>query len=211
MLSEPAAEPAVSLQELTWSHTHISNHTSRSWSSAESVWPELLLQSNIEQVSGKMRAPQTKPAEVKHLCPCSLTRCRRVSSPWNSRSPHSRPTWKASEKSIWTGLQGNSFMLKRPALPVQRRAMRQRRPRTPALLLHRFLPQTLTEMPPGRLGPFPPPSDDCIDLEGRNDVHQAKKEVFGRTGYFQMLIICWITVDLQVLLLFVMVQYSFRC
>ncbi|XP_056905030.1 uncharacterized protein si:ch211-151h10.2 isoform X2 [Takifugu flavidus] len=37
------------LQELTWSHTHISNHMSRSWSSAESVWPELLLQSNIEQ------------------------------------------------------------------------------------------------------------------------------------------------------------------
>ncbi|XP_018520947.1 uncharacterized protein si:ch211-151h10.2 isoform X2 [Lates calcarifer] len=34
------------LQELTWSHTHISNSMS---SSSESVWPELLLQSNIEQ------------------------------------------------------------------------------------------------------------------------------------------------------------------
>lgn len=34
------------LQELTWSHTHISNSVS---SSSESVWPELLLQSNIEQ------------------------------------------------------------------------------------------------------------------------------------------------------------------
>ncbi|KAI3354041.1 hypothetical protein L3Q82_018603, partial [Scortum barcoo] len=34
------------LQELTWSHTHISNRVS---SSAEAVWPELLLQSNIEQ------------------------------------------------------------------------------------------------------------------------------------------------------------------
>ncbi|KAM8768156.1 uncharacterized protein AB9X84_020341 [Acanthopagrus schlegelii] len=34
------------LQELTWSHTHISNSVS---SGAESVWPELLLQSNIEQ------------------------------------------------------------------------------------------------------------------------------------------------------------------
>ncbi|XP_022617231.1 uncharacterized protein LOC111233646 [Seriola dumerili] len=34
------------LQELTWSHTHISNSVS---SSIESVWPELLLQSNIEQ------------------------------------------------------------------------------------------------------------------------------------------------------------------
>ncbi|XP_041849827.1 uncharacterized protein si:ch211-151h10.2 isoform X2 [Melanotaenia boesemani] len=34
------------LQELTWSHTHIS---SRVDSSSESVWPELLLQSNIEQ------------------------------------------------------------------------------------------------------------------------------------------------------------------
>ncbi|XP_067451936.1 uncharacterized protein si:ch211-151h10.2 [Thunnus thynnus] len=34
------------LQELTWSHTHISNSVS---SSSESVWPEVLLQSNIEQ------------------------------------------------------------------------------------------------------------------------------------------------------------------
>ncbi|KAG7479219.1 hypothetical protein JOB18_020970 [Solea senegalensis] len=34
------------LQELTWSHTHISNSVS---CSSESVWPELLLQSNIEQ------------------------------------------------------------------------------------------------------------------------------------------------------------------
>ncbi|XP_019943754.2 uncharacterized protein [Paralichthys olivaceus] len=34
------------LQELTWSHTHISHSVS---SSSESVWPELLLQSNIEQ------------------------------------------------------------------------------------------------------------------------------------------------------------------
>ncbi|XP_071353312.1 uncharacterized protein [Trachinotus anak] len=34
------------LQELTWSHTHTSNSVS---SSIESVWPELLLQSNIEQ------------------------------------------------------------------------------------------------------------------------------------------------------------------
>ncbi|XP_070762617.1 uncharacterized protein [Enoplosus armatus] len=34
------------LQELTWSHTHISNSVS---SRSESVWPELLLQSNIEQ------------------------------------------------------------------------------------------------------------------------------------------------------------------
>lgn len=35
------------LQELTWSHTHTSNSVS---SSSESVWPELLLQSNIEQL-----------------------------------------------------------------------------------------------------------------------------------------------------------------
>ncbi|KAM9359609.1 uncharacterized protein ABDE67_002752 [Symphorus nematophorus] len=34
------------LQELTWSHTHISNSVS---GSGESVWAELLLQSNIEQ------------------------------------------------------------------------------------------------------------------------------------------------------------------
>uniref|UniRef100_UPI003AB056F3 uncharacterized protein isoform X1 n=1 Tax=Centroberyx gerrardi TaxID=166262 RepID=UPI003AB056F3 len=34
------------LQELTWSHTHISHSVS---SSSESVWPELLLQCNIEQ------------------------------------------------------------------------------------------------------------------------------------------------------------------
>ncbi|XP_005736097.1 uncharacterized protein LOC102212253 [Pundamilia nyererei] len=34
------------LQELTWSHTHMSNSVN---SSSESVWPELLLQSNIEQ------------------------------------------------------------------------------------------------------------------------------------------------------------------
>ncbi|KAF1394402.1 hypothetical protein PFLUV_G00026840 [Perca fluviatilis] len=34
------------LQELTWSHTHMSNSVS---SSSEAVWPELLLQSNIEQ------------------------------------------------------------------------------------------------------------------------------------------------------------------
>lgn len=34
------------LQELSWSHTHMSNRVK---SSSESVWPELLLQSNIEQ------------------------------------------------------------------------------------------------------------------------------------------------------------------
>ncbi|XP_034557507.1 uncharacterized protein si:ch211-151h10.2 [Notolabrus celidotus] len=34
------------LQELTWSHTHMSNRVS---SSGESLWPELLLQANIEQ------------------------------------------------------------------------------------------------------------------------------------------------------------------
>lgn len=34
-------------QELTWSHTHASSSVSRS---SESVWPELLLQANIEQV-----------------------------------------------------------------------------------------------------------------------------------------------------------------
>ncbi|XP_070826697.1 uncharacterized protein [Chaetodon trifascialis] len=34
------------LQELTWSHTHVSNSVS---SSSESIWPELLLQSNIER------------------------------------------------------------------------------------------------------------------------------------------------------------------
>ncbi|XP_019222708.1 uncharacterized protein si:ch211-151h10.2 isoform X1 [Oreochromis niloticus] len=34
------------LQELTWGHTHMSNSVN---SSSESVWPELLLQSNIEQ------------------------------------------------------------------------------------------------------------------------------------------------------------------
>ncbi|XP_060928578.1 uncharacterized protein si:ch211-151h10.2 [Limanda limanda] len=34
------------LQELTWSHTHISHRVS---SRSESVWPELLLQTNIEQ------------------------------------------------------------------------------------------------------------------------------------------------------------------
>ncbi|CAN9510949.1 unnamed protein product [Ophioblennius macclurei] len=34
------------LQELTWSHANISNKVSRS---SESVWPEILLQSNIEQ------------------------------------------------------------------------------------------------------------------------------------------------------------------
>lgn len=53
MLSEVATQSAVFPQELTWSHTHISNHMSRSCSIAESVWPELLLQSNIEQVSGR--------------------------------------------------------------------------------------------------------------------------------------------------------------
>lgn len=53
MLSEVAAQSAVFPQELTWSHTHISNHMSRNCSSTESVWPELLLQSNIEQVSGR--------------------------------------------------------------------------------------------------------------------------------------------------------------
>ncbi|KAM9319134.1 uncharacterized protein KZ484_023431 isoform 2-T2 [Pholidichthys leucotaenia] len=35
------------LQELTWSHTHICSSVN---SSSESVWPELLLQSNIEQL-----------------------------------------------------------------------------------------------------------------------------------------------------------------
>ncbi|KAK2846665.1 hypothetical protein Q5P01_009664 [Channa striata] len=38
------------LQELIWSHSHMSNSVSSSSSrSSESVWPELLLQSNIEQ------------------------------------------------------------------------------------------------------------------------------------------------------------------
>lgn len=50
-------------QELTWSHTHISNHVSGSCSSAESVWPELLLQANIEQVSGRSNAPVNEGGE----------------------------------------------------------------------------------------------------------------------------------------------------
>lgn len=207
-LSEPAAESAVSPQELTWSHTHISNHMSRSCSSAESVWPELLLQSNMEQVSGKLGTQEAKSAEVTRPCPCSLTRCRRVSSPWNNRSLHSRPTWKALEKPFWTGLQENLLRLKRPALPVQRQARRQRRPRIQRLHLHPFLPQT--QMPRGHLCPFPPLSDDCINPQGRNDVHQARNRVFGATEHFQMLIICWLTVDLQVLLFFVTEQYSWN-
>lgn len=99
-------------------------------------------------------------------------------------------------------------MLKRPKLPVQRQAKRQRRPRIRPLHLHPFLPQTQT--PRGHLCLFPPPSDDCINLEGRNDVHQAKNGVLGETEHFQMLIIWWLTVDLQVLLLFVTEQYSWN-
>lgn len=60
-----AAQSAVFPQELTWSRTHISNHMSRSCSGAESVWPELLLQSNIEQVSGNICTAGTKPAELR--------------------------------------------------------------------------------------------------------------------------------------------------
>lgn len=86
-------------QELTWSHTHISNSVS---SSSESVWPEVLLQSNIEQVLYALSGRQIAECLVYILrnppglktSPCSLTRCRRVSCPWNNRPPRSRPTWR---------------------------------------------------------------------------------------------------------------------
>lgn len=53
-------------QELTWSHTHISNSV-RSSSSNESVWPEMLLQFNIEQVHFAPSVRQTAECLVYML------------------------------------------------------------------------------------------------------------------------------------------------
>lgn len=167
---------------------------STSCSGAESVWPELLLQSNIEQVSGNICTAGTNPAELRPLFTCSSTRCRRVSSPWNNRSPHFRPTWKALERPVGMGPQGTSLTPKRPIRPAQRQVMRRWRPGTRPLHPHPFLPQVQTQMPRGRPCPFPPPSDDCINLKGRNDFHRALNDVVRETEHFRMLIICWLTV-----------------
>lgn len=130
--------------------------------------------------------PKTKPVKLKQFCTCSLTRCRRVSFPWSNRSSHSRPTWKASEMPARMGLQRNSLTLQQSVPPNQRQAMRHRRARARLLHRHLFLPLTLR----GPLSTFPPPSDNCINLEGRNDFHQV---INGEAEDFQMLIICWYT------------------
>ncbi len=115
-------------QELTWSHAHTSSRVS---SSSESVWPELLLQSNIEQVHWTLRDKQhsvvyrfRNPAGLKPpLCLRSLTRCRRFFSPWNNRPLRSRPTWRNLERGLRMGMQGPLLMLMGPipAQPLHRR------------------------------------------------------------------------------------------
>lgn len=108
-------------------------------------------------------------AELKRFCTRSLTRCRRVSFLWNNRSPHSRPTWKAWERPVRRGLRGKS--LKRSLPPIQRRAMRCWSARAPPLhlRLHLLLLPMQTRTLQGRRCSFIPPSDNYINLEGRND------------------------------------------
>lgn len=128
---------------------------------------------SVQHRAGKwtVYTPETEPAELKHFCACSLTRCRRISFLWNNRSPHSRPTWKASQRPVRMDLQGDSLTLKRPVPPIQRQAMHHWSPRARHLHLHLFLPLIQTRVLQRRLCTFPPPSDNCINLERRNDCH----------------------------------------
>lgn len=111
----------------------------------------------------RLHTLETEPAELKLLCTCSLTRCRRVSFLWSNRSPHSRPTWKALEGPVRMGLQGNSLPLKQTVPPIQKQATRHWSARARPLHPHLLVPPMPTRMLQGRRCSFPPPSDSCIN------------------------------------------------
>lgn len=96
-------------QELTWRHAQASNSVSRS---SESLWPELLLQANIEQVRKKQtdkccwRQQRRRTHSASLPSACSLTKCRRVSSPWSNRPQRSRPTCKDLERELGEDFRG---------------------------------------------------------------------------------------------------------
>lgn len=112
----------------------------------------------------KLYALETKPAGLKLFCTCSLIRCRRVSILWNNRSPPSGPTWKASERPVKMGLQGNLLTLQRRVPPIRKQAMRHWSLGAPPLHPHLPLPLMQTRMLQGRRSTFPPPSDSCVNL-----------------------------------------------
>lgn len=99
-------------QELTWSHAHVSSKLNVGC--GESVWPELLLQSNMEKVPrpSSVWTFLWTPSGLKPSFPRSLTRSRRSSPPWSSRPTPSRPTWRDWEEE--TSRWGPSLVLTGP-------------------------------------------------------------------------------------------------
>lgn len=133
--------------------------------SSESVWPELLLQANIEQVRKANRQVMFAGARgrLTALLPaCSLTKCRRVSSPWSNRPRRSRPTCKDLERRIGEDFRGLLLRLVmfRRRQSLSRLAMSQRnvaslRPRSrPPRLVQ--IPELLCLCVRGQLCTFPP-------------------------------------------------------
>ena len=120
-----------------------------------------------------------------------MTRCRRVSCPWNNRPLRSKPTWRDLEKGIRTDMHGPSLMLTGPLharslhrLPqiatVDIKVMFHRN--TAIRFLHpRPFPQWMQTQTQtivslcvrGQHYSFPPLSGACVSLEGGSDFIQT--------------------------------------
>lgn len=159
-------------QELTWRHTHASNSVSHS---SELLWPELLLQANIEQVrkSKETNVVCWSAGGLTALLPaCSLTKCRRVSSPWSNRPQRSKPTSKDLERGLREDFRGllHRVIMSRCHQSLNRLVMCQRnitslrplsRPSRPLQI-----PELLCLCVRGQLCTFPPLLGACGDPQG---------------------------------------------
>lgn len=170
--------------------------------SSESVWPELLLQANIEQVRKANRqmlfAGPGISAGLTALLPArSLTKCRRVSSPWNNRPQRSRPTWRDLERGLREDLRGLLLRVKlsnrRQSLNRQATCQRsiaslpplsRRRPPRPTQI-----PELLSRFARGQLCTFLPLLGACADPEGGSETLTDSVNNYKRKC-FQMLSIC---------------------
>lgn len=132
------------------------------------------------------------PSRTKNSSLPSLTRCRRVSSPWNNRPLHFRPTSRDLERGIRKDMQGPSVMLTGPIhtqslhrLPYissspqvmchRSTVARPLRPRlSPQWMQTQTQKQTLlSHCVRGRLCSSPPLLDACVNLEGGSDFYQT--------------------------------------
>lgn len=127
----------------------------------------------------------------------SLTKCRRVSSPWNNRPQRSRPTWRDLERGLREDLRGLLLRVKlsnrRQSLNRQATCQRsiaslpplsRRRPPRPTQI-----PELLSRFARGQLCTFLPLLGACADPEGGSEtltdsVNSCKRKCF------QMLSIC---------------------